>query len=99
MKTPRIAWVLCDRNILHDVARTHLRPATVEPGDAVYEPFSGSGTTIIAGEMTGRRVLAIKMNPIYVDFAVRRWQNFTDKKATRKGDDALFDDLTESVNG
>jgi tRNA G10 N-methylase Trm11 len=47
------------------------------PGQAVYEPFSGSGTTIIAGEMTGRHVYAIELNPAYVDVAVTRWQNFT----------------------
>jgi len=52
------------------------------PGDAVYEPFSGSGTTIIAGEMTGRCVYAIELNPAYVDMAVIRWQNFTGQTAT-----------------
>jgi DNA modification methylase len=43
------------------------------PGQAVYEPFSGSGTTIIAGEMTARVVHAIEIAPAYVDVAVRRW--------------------------
>jgi len=52
------------------------------PGQAVYEPFSGSGTTIIAGEMTGRCVYAIELNPAYVDMAVTRWQNFTGQTAT-----------------
>lgn len=52
------------------------------PGQAVYEPFSGSGTTIIAGEMTGRAVHAIELNPAYVDVAVKRWENFTGEKAT-----------------
>jgi DNA modification methylase len=47
------------------------------PGQAVYEPFSGSGTTIIAGEMTGRAVLAMELNPAYVDVAVTRWAQFT----------------------
>ena len=44
------------------------------PGQAVYEPFSGSGTTIIAAEMTGRACHAIELNPAYVDVAVKRWQ-------------------------
>lgn len=52
-----------------------------EIGDSVYEPFSGSGTTIIAGEITGRKIYAMELNPIYVDMAVIRWQNFTGKKA------------------
>ena len=63
------------------------------PGQAVYEPFSGSGTTIIACEMTGRICFAIELNPTYVDIAVRRWQNFTGKQATREADGALFDEV------
>jgi len=52
------------------------------PGQAVYEPFSGSGTTIIACEMEGRICHAIELNPAYVDVAVKRWQDFTSKEAT-----------------
>jgi DNA modification methylase len=52
------------------------------PGEPVYEPFSGSGTTIIAGEITDRPVLAIELDPGYVDVAVKRWQDFTGLKAT-----------------
>lgn len=47
------------------------------PGQPVFEPFSGSGTTIVAGEMTDRPVLAIEIDPGYVDVAVKRWQSFT----------------------
>jgi DNA modification methylase len=54
------------------------------PGQAIYEPFSGSGTTIIAGETTGRHVYAIELNPAYVDVAVVRWQNFTGQKAVNE---------------
>jgi DNA modification methylase len=53
------------------------------PGQAVYEPFSGSGTTIIAAEMTGRACHAIELNPAYVDVAIKRWQNFTGQTAQR----------------
>lgn len=53
-----------------------------KPGDLVYEPFSGSGTTIIAGEMSGRSVRAMEVKPAYVDVAVLRWQAFTGKDAT-----------------
>lgn len=63
-----------------------------KPGDHVYEPFSGSGTTIIAGEMTGRRVHAIELNPAYVDVAVRRWQEFTGRQAVH-ADGRLFDHI------
>lgn len=50
-------------------------------GDFVYEPFCGSGTTIIAAEQLGRRCLAVELSPEYVDIIVRRWQNFTGKRA------------------
>jgi len=53
-------------------------------GDAVYDPFIGSGTTIIAAELTGRRCFAIDVDPMYVDVAVRRWQQFTGKQAIHK---------------
>jgi len=63
------------------------------PGQAVYEPFSGSGTTIIAGEMTGRSVHAIELNPAYVDVAVKRWQDFTGEAATLDGDGRTFAEI------
>jgi len=66
------------------------------PGQAVYEPFSGSGTTIIAGEMTGRCVYAIELNPAYVDMAVTRWQNFTGQTATLEATGETFTDLKEA---
>lgn len=65
-------------------------------GQAVYEPFSGSGTTIIAGEMTGRSVHAIELNPAYVDVAVKRWQDFTGQEATHAETGKTF---AETANG
>ncbi len=53
-------------------------------GDAVYDPFVGSGTTIIAAEMEGRVCYAIDIDPGYVDVAVERWENFTGGKAKCK---------------
>jgi DNA modification methylase len=50
-------------------------------GDSIYEPFCGSGTAIIAGEMVGRRIHAIEIDPKFVDVAVLRWQNFTGNAA------------------
>jgi DNA modification methylase len=60
------------------------------PGQAVYEPFSGSGTTIIAGEMTGRAIYAMELSPAYVDVAVKRWQDFTGEQAKLEGSGDLF---------
>jgi len=50
-------------------------------GEVCYEPFSGSGSQIIAGETTGRRVFAIEISPQYVDVAVKRWQTLTGRVA------------------
>ena len=52
------------------------------PGDAVYEPFLGSGTTLIAAETVGRTCLGIELEPRFVDVAIRRWEAFTGKKVT-----------------
>lgn len=49
----------------------------------VYEPFAGSGTTLIAAEQLGRRCYAIEISPAYCDIIVARWEKFTGKKATR----------------
>ncbi|MEC9431601.1 MAG: DNA methyltransferase [Pseudomonadota bacterium] len=54
-------------------------------GQAVYEPFSGSGTTLIAAETTGRACLAMELDPAYVDVAVRRWEAFAGNVATLEG--------------
>ena len=47
----------------------------------VYDPFIGSGTTLIAGEQEGRTVFALEIEPAYVDVTVKRWEAFTGKKA------------------
>jgi len=62
-------------------------------GDAVYEPFSGSGTTIIACEKESRIALAIELEPAYIDVAALRWQNFTGKQAVLEGDGRTFQEI------
>ena len=61
------------------------------PGQAVYELFCGSGTSLIAAEQTGRSCYAIELNPIYVDVAVKRWQEFTGHKAKLEATGKAFD--------
>ena len=56
-----------------------------KPGDVVFEPFSGSGSQLIAAERTGRRCRAIEISPPYVDVAIRRWQKATGQEATLDG--------------
>ena len=48
----------------------------------VLDPFLGSGTTVIAAEVTGRRAAGIELDPLYVDCAVRRWEKMTGKSAS-----------------
>lgn len=61
------------------------------PGQLVYEPFSGSGTTLIAAQTTGRVCLGAEIDPAYVDVAIRRWQAFTGRPALLAG--RMFDDV------
>ena len=51
------------------------------PGNVVLDPFSGSGTTLIAAEKSGRIARLIELDPKYVDVIVRRWEDFTGKQA------------------
>ena len=69
------------------------------PGQAVYEPFMGSGTTLIAAETTGRVCYGIELNPAYVDVAVERWQQFTGKDAVLAGQDRTFADARQERDG
>lgn len=51
------------------------------PGDAVLDGFAGSGTTIMACERTSRRAFCLEIDPLYVDTAIRRWQDQTGREA------------------
>ena len=64
-----------------------------KPGDVVFEPFSGSGSQIIAAERTGRRCRAIEISPPFVDVAIRRWQKATGQAATLDGDGRTFAEI------
>lgn len=59
------------------------RPVRNHLADTVYEPFAGSGTTVIACERTGRTCMAMELDPGYCDVVVRRWEDFTGRKAER----------------
>jgi DNA modification methylase len=61
--------------------------------EGIYDPFVGSGTTIIASERQSRRCYAMEIEPHYVDVAVERWQNFTGKAAVLEGDGRTFNEI------
>lgn len=50
-------------------------------GESVYDPFGGSGTTLIACERTGRNCFTMEIEPKYVDVIVKRWELFTGESA------------------
>jgi len=53
-------------------------------GDVVYDPFCGSGTTLMAAEQLGRVCVALELSPAYCDVIVERWQKLTGDKAQRQ---------------
>ena len=63
--------------------------------DLILDPFSGSGTILIAAEMTGRRARAIEIDCRYCDTAIRRWQKFTGKAAILAQTGETFEDVAE----
>jgi DNA modification methylase len=66
-------------------------------GNLVLDPFAGSGTTVISAEKTGRRAFCIEIDPVYVDVAVRRWQEFTGRRAVLAGTQASFDERAGEI--
>ncbi|RPJ50327.1 MAG: DNA methylase [Methanobacteriota archaeon] len=52
----------------------------------IYEPFSGSGTALIAAEQLGRKCYAVELEPQYVQAAIDRWEAFTGKQAQKVGE-------------
>jgi DNA modification methylase len=59
--------------------------AYTDDGDSVFDPFMGSGSTLIAAEKTGRCAYGTEISPAYCDVIVRRWEEATGKKAVRHG--------------
>ena len=62
-----------------------------DAGGVVYDPFLGSGSTLIAAQTTGRVCLGCELDPVYVDLIIRRWQAFTGQAAKLAGDGRAFD--------
>lgn len=86
-------WSLATQDGVNDAATVHSTQKPVEcmrrpllhhtvAGDAVYDPFLGSGTTLVAAELTGRECYGLELDPGYCDVIVARWEKLTGKKAT-----------------
>jgi DNA modification methylase len=65
-------------------------------GSIVLDVFAGSGTTLAAAEMIGRRAYCMEIDPIYADTAIRRWQRLTGRDAVLEGTNQTFNQLAES---
>lgn len=62
-------------------------------GQIILDLFGGSGSTLIACEKTNRQARLMELDPKYCDVIVKRWQEFTGKRATLEADGRTFDDL------
>ena len=91
----------------HEMLGEHATPKPVElcvdaildvtlPGEAVLDPFLGSGTTLIAAEKTGRRCYGIELEPGFVDVTILRWQRLTGKQAVLAGTDQTFEIVAQN---
>jgi DNA modification methylase len=65
------------------------------PGQLVYDPFLGSGTTLAAAELTGRVCCGLELDPKYVDVVVQRWQTLSGKLAVLDGEGKTFAEISE----
>jgi DNA modification methylase len=65
-------------------------------GARVADPFSGSGVTFIACEKTNRKCYGMELDPKYCDVIVKRWENFTGKKARLQNEEETFEILTQA---
>jgi DNA modification methylase len=101
-RTQTTLWQIGSRD--QDAATVHGTQKPVEcmrrpmlnnasPGQAVYEPFCGSGTSLIAAETCGRHCFAVELDPAYVDVAVLRWQVMTGKTAVLADDGRTMADV------
>jgi len=64
-----------------------------DSGDLIFDPFMGSGSTLIAAEKQSRICCGMEISPAYVDVIVQRWQTFTGKQATLDGDGRTFEEV------
>jgi DNA modification methylase len=78
----------------------HVMQAFSDPGDVVFEPFNGSGTSILAAERTGRRCRAVEIAPEYVDVALSRFrQRHPDVAVTLSTTGQSFDEIAADRHG
>ena len=70
--------------------------AYTDSKDIIFDPFMGSGSTLIAAEKQGRFAYGTELSPTYTDMIIKRWQSFTGKKAIHADTGQPF---AEVING
>ena len=63
--------------------------------DIVYDSFLGSGSTLVAAQLTGRICYGLEIDPHYVDVIITRWQDLTGNQAVLEGDGRTFEQVAE----
>jgi DNA modification methylase len=61
----------------------YLMANSTEPDQIVYDPFLGSGTTLIAAHQLGRVCYGMELSPRYCDVIVKRWESLSGQKAIK----------------
>ena len=69
--------------------------SSLPSGGICYEPFAGSGSTLMGAQRTRRKCYTMELTPVYCDVIVKRWEAFTGEKATLSGYDGTFEDLQQ----
>ena len=78
----------------------HILETYTDTGDMVFEPFCGSGTTLLAAQRTGRVVRATEIAPEYVDVTIKRFQqNFPEVSVTLVATGQTFDAVAQDRLG
>ena len=67
-----------------------------DDGDSIYDPFMGSGSTLIAAVKNNRIGYGTEISPAYCDVIVKRWQDFTGEQAIHEASGKTFDELAEA---
>lgn len=86
---PTVKPMLMIADALKDVSRR---------GDLVFDPFLGSGSTLLAAEKTGRICLGVELDPGYVEVAIRRWEKRTRRDAVYADTGQTFSCLCEQAS-
>jgi hypothetical protein len=77
-------YAVCGNGFSNAVWEWFLERGTIRTGQIVFDPFCGSGTTIVAAERLNRRARAIEISPAYCDVAIRRWERVSGRQAYKK---------------